>query len=84
VVAAEDALEVLAVAAAQTAQRVRGSHDRYVFGEKLVVQTTKPDASANAPWTRTMVGPARQDGDELRTAERSIREHHLPAIREAA
>jgi hypothetical protein len=41
VVAAENALEVLAVAAAQTAQRVRGSHDRYVFGEKLVVQTTK-------------------------------------------
>jgi len=31
------ALQVLAVAAGQTSQRVRRSDDRYVFAEKLVV-----------------------------------------------
>jgi hypothetical protein len=33
----DHALEVLAVAAGQTSQRVRRSDDRYVFAEKLVV-----------------------------------------------
>jgi hypothetical protein len=35
------ALEILAVAAGQAAQRVRRSDDRDVFAEKFVVQTTK-------------------------------------------
>src|SRR6478609_4730226 len=37
----DHALEVLAVAACQTAQRIRRSDDRYVFAEKLVVQAAK-------------------------------------------
>ena len=54
----DNALEVLAVAAAQTAQRVRRSDDGDLFAHKFVVRARRLDASAKAPWTRTMVGPA--------------------------
>ena len=37
----DDALELLGVAAAQTAQRVRRSDDRHVFAEELVIQAAK-------------------------------------------
>jgi hypothetical protein len=36
-----NSLDVLTVAAAETAQRIRRSDDRHVFAKELVIQTTK-------------------------------------------
>jgi hypothetical protein len=53
---ADHSLEVFAVAAGQSAQRIGGAIIVTPSPRSSLYRARMLDASANAPWTRTMVG----------------------------